>query len=672
MKKSLNFLSLIVAMAAGVAGATGNPAPPVIPATIAGTVITNTAVINFTDDGGTPQPPVPSNPVTTTVLPVPSFTIVPNQTTAGTQPTDAPDYTKPGQTKDAKPGDIVSYPYTLTNTGNVNGESFGLTTGTTPANGVGGTGSGLTPASVKYYLTNPDANNDGTVTPAELAAATAVTTISGVDSTKAVTFYQVYTIPTTATDGQTYGSSPTGTRRPNAAAGSEPAAPFTQPTDSNNANLTTVKRTDAVAIGPKTYPDGNAPVLTYPSTDTTPVTVTENGDVQTAPTTTTTTKVTFTNTVKNPGNRPDVFDITTVPANIPTGAVYTVELLDNTGAPLKDTDGDGKPDTGSLAPGATVDIRVEVTLPAGSASTDATKQPTFTVTATSSNDVTRKDDTTDKLLLPGALFGDKVTPAGDPNPALVVNQNAVAPGTPNSPTTSTTNTLTSIPMQIKNTGGAPEAFTPVGTITFNTPTGPKTVPVSYLPDANCDGTADSATPVTVTPVLAPGATYCLIPVVAVPDNAYPGSYPLLQTATGNTTGVVAKDINDTVTVPTTGNPTDYITKTVDKASAKPGDTITYTVLGINKSNGNIRKAIISDTLPVNTSFVSLVTTTTVVAPGKVLYRLNGGAWTVAAPTLATGDKFEVGVDSNNDNTIDNNDILKPGEQFKVTFAVKIN
>ena len=671
MKKSLNFLPLMVALAAGVAGANATNTSW---ATTAGTVITNSATISFSDDTGKDQPPITTNPVTTTVLPVPSFTITPNQTTANTKSTDAPDYANPGQAKDARPGDIVAFPYVLTNTGNVNGESFDLSTGTTPTNGVGGTGTGLTQGSVKYYLTNPDANADGVITPAELAAATAVTTISNVDRDKMVTFYQVYTVPATATDGQTYGSSPTGTRKPNSVATNEPAAPFTQPTDSNNANLTTVKRADAVAIGPKTYPDGNAPVLTYPSVDTTPVTITESGDVQTAPTTATTTKVTYTNTVKNPGNRTDVFDITAVPSNIPAGATYTVVLLDNTGAPLKDTDGDNVPDTGSLAPGATVDIRVEVTLPAGSASTDPTKQPTFTVTATSKNDATKKDSTTDKLLLPGVLFGDKVTPAGDPDPTKVVNQNAATPGNPNSPTASTPNTLTGIPMQIKNTGGSPEAFTPVGTITFSTPTGDKTVPVSYLPDANCDGTPDSTTPVTVTPVLAPGATYCLIPVVNVPDNAYPGAYTLLQTATGTTTGVKATDTNDTVTVPKTGTPTDYIKKTVDKASAAPGETLTYTILGINKSNGNIFKAIVSDAVPANTSFVSIVTTTNVMAPGKVLYRLNGaGAWSATAPTmLAVGVKVEVAVDSNNDNTIDTNDVLKPGEQFEVKFVVKVN
>lgn len=662
MKKSLSVLSLMVALAAGAAGATG---------TTAGTAITNTATINFSDDTGAAQPAVNSNTVSTTVLPVPSFTITPNQTTTGTAATDAPDYTKPGQSKTAKPGDIVAFPYTLTNTGNVAGESYALSTGTTATNGVGGTGTGLAQNSVKYYTTNPDANNDGVITPAELAAVTAVTSINGVAKDASVTFYQVYTIPTTATDAQTYGSSPTGTRSANTAAGSEPATPYTQPTDSNNANLVTVSRTDAVTLGPKGYPDGNAPAATtYASPDTTAVTITESGDTQTAPSTATTTKITFTNTIRNPGNRPDVFDITAATANLPAGASY--RLLDSTGAVLTDTDGDGTVDIGTLAAGATRDIRVEVTLAAGSTSTSATTQPTFTITATSSNDTTKKDPTTDTVLLPGVAFGDKTTT--DPAPATVANQNSTAPAAGGNPTTSTTNTLTGIPMQIKNTGGTAESFTPAGSITFSTPNGNVTKTVRYLPDADCDGNADSTTAITTTPSVAPGASYCLIPVVDVPDNAYPGAYTLTQSATGNTSGVKASDTNDTVTVPKVGTPTNYVTKTVDKASAKPGDTLTYTIQAIDKANANIKNVVVSDTLPTNTTYVSVAATTTVATPGKVMYRTGGtGAWSATAPTaLGSGVKLEVAVDSNNDGTIDANDILKPGEHFDVTFKVTVN
>jgi len=200
------------------------------------------------------------------------------------------------------------------------------------------------------------------------------------------------------------------------------------------------------------------------------------------------------------------------------------------------------------------------------------------------------------------------------------------------------------------------------------------VPVTYLPDANCDGTADSTTAITATPSVAPGATYCLIPVVSIPNNAYPGAYPVTQSVTGNTTGVTANDTNDTITIPKVGTPTNYVVKAVDLASAKPGDTVTYSITGQDTGNANIKAAIVSDTLPTNTSFVSISATTAIAAPAKILYRVGGtGAWSATAPTaLAAATKVEVAVDSNNDNTIDNNDILKPGQSFVVTFKVKIN
>ena len=679
MKKSLSFLSLMLAMAAGSAGAVG---------TTAGTTITNVATISFSDDTGKPQPPVDSPPVTTTVSPVPSFTIVPNQTTPGTKQTDPADFANPGQTKTAKPGDSVVFPYTLTNTGNVNGESYNLTSQTTP---------NVDPATVKYFASNPDTNNDGVVSPAELAATTApgstnapITTISGVDKDKTVSFFQVYTIPTTAKDTDKFGADPVGTRKPNPAAGSEPTTdltdptkPFTQPTDSNNANLTTVSRLDSVLIGPKDNPKGDAAGTTYPSTDPTPITITKQGDTQTAPTTTTTGQVTFTNTVSNPGNRPDTFNISNTNTNLPAGA--TVTFIDPaTGKPLTDTNGDGKPDTGPLAPGATKDILVVVTLPSGSTTTDPAKQPSVVVTATSSNDPSKSDPTTDTVLLPGVLFGDKpgtpANPGTNPDPAPAPTQTVPAPTTP---TGVTTTPLTDLPLQIKNTGGTTEPFTPgapadpanpkagePGTITFNTPDGPVTKQIKYLPDANCDGKADSAAPITVTPALKPGDTFCLIPVVDVPNNAFPGSYPLIQQVTGNTTGVKATDTNDTVTVPSVPgkNP---ITKTVDKASAKPGETLTYGIVGKNNSNANFTSTIISDKVPTNTTFKSLSATST--ATGKILYRLAGGAWSATAPTtVAAGTLIEIGVDTNNDNTIDKLDILKPGQELDATFTVTVN
>lgn len=202
MKKSWSFISTLAALALGTASAAGTPA---------GTTITNVAEIVFTPEGSTtPNPPIPSNPVVTTVLPVPSFTITPNDLGAAgptfeTQNNDLK--------KDLRPGDTAQFLYTLTNTGNVPNESYALTTLTDSTSGA------PKPTDVRYYRASADGNNDGTLDSAEIAASTPITTITGVATDQAVKFFQVYTVPTGAVDGNKLGADPVGTRLPNAGTG---------------------------------------------------------------------------------------------------------------------------------------------------------------------------------------------------------------------------------------------------------------------------------------------------------------------------------------------------------------------------------------------------------------------------------------------------------------------
>ncbi|WP_291426913.1 hypothetical protein, partial [Deinococcus sp.] len=198
MKKSWSLISLVAALAASTAAATPNGAP-------AGTIITNIADIYFTPEGGTTEIKVPSNPVVTTVSPVPSFTITPNDGNT-TDPTK-PDYTAPGQTATVKPCDKnVSFLYILTNTGNVAGESYTLTNTPDP------TGKVKTPDNIRYYPASADTNGDGKLSSAEIAASTTITSITKVDQAQAVKFFQVYDIPCAATDKDAYGADPTGNR----------------------------------------------------------------------------------------------------------------------------------------------------------------------------------------------------------------------------------------------------------------------------------------------------------------------------------------------------------------------------------------------------------------------------------------------------------------------------
>ncbi|GGR99565.1 DUF11 domain-containing protein [Deinococcus sedimenti] len=656
-------LTALIALAASTAHAAG---------TAAGTVITNTAEIVFTPEGSTtPTPPIPSNPVTTTVLPVPSFTIVPNDASAVVT---TPDYTKPGQTATARPGDTVVFPYTLTNTGNVPNESYTLTNTPDPTSAV------KTPTSVTFYPASADTNSDGTLSLAEITAATPITGISGVNQDAAVKFFQVYVIPAAATNADKYGADPTGTRQDNPAFNNDPSVPR----DANNSNVTTVDRKDATVIGPKADPDGNGTPVTPAYASPEGVTITPSAsDTQTAQATTTTTAITFTNTVQNTGNRPDVFDITTALAGFPSGT--TVTLFKTDGTPLPDTDGDGVPDVGSLTPGQTANLLVKVTFTAGGLPTNPATPPTVTVISTSSNDTSRKDDTRDIVNLPGLSFGNPTpTPGGDP--ALPGTPEAGQPGSPSSPiippatcTAGSPDIRATVAMEIANLGSATDTFDVSGTAPIKLTDGTTvTVTVKYFIDANGNKALDSGeAPLTDTNgngtadtgPLAAGAELKLIAAVDVPCAAAAQTITLNQTAKSPTTGVEVKDPNDTVLVGKT--PVAAPTKTVDKAEAKPGDTLTYTIVGKNTSNANVTKVFIRDTLPANTTFVSFMARST--ATGAILYSTNGTSWSgtpIAAPQAA-GVTVYAGVDTNGNGTIDTGDILTPGQTITGTFVVTV-
>ncbi|MHA0042366.1 hypothetical protein [Deinococcus sp. PEB2-63] len=660
-------LTALIALSAGAAHAAG---------TAAGTVITNTAYIEFTPEGSTtPNPPIPSNPVTTTVLPVPSFTITPNDEGAA-----GPTFPTQNATlqRTQVPGSTAVFLYTLANTGNVPNESYALTTLTSGAAGA------PAPTDVRYYAKTADTDNNNTLDAGEIAAATAITSISGVGIGDSRNFFQVYTVPTTATNGQQLGADPVGTRLVNTGAGLEPAAPYTQPVDNDNYNTITVDRKDATLIGPKADPDGNGNPVTAPYASPEGVLITPSAsDTQTAQATTSTPTITFTNTVQNTGNRADVFDITTALAGFPTGT--TVTLLKPDGTPLTDTDGDGVPDVGRLAPGATADILVKVTLPAGSAPTAPGTLPTVTVTSTSSNDPSKKDDTKDIVNLPGLSFGNPTpTPGGDPT--IPGTPEAGQPGSPTSPilppstcTAGSPAIRSTVALEIANLGSAPDTFDVSGVAPIKLTDGTtQNVAVQYFRDTNGNRALDTGelaltdtngNGIPDTGALAPGAELKLIAAVDVPCAAAAQTITLNQTAKSPTTGVTVTDPNDTILVGKT--PVAAPSKTVDKAEARPGEQLTYTIIGKNTSNANVTKAFIKDTLPTNTTYVSFSATST--ATGTILYSTNGTTWSatpIAAPQ-ADGVTVYAGVDTNGNETIDTGDVLAPGQSITGTFVVTV-
>lgn len=120
-------------------------------------------------------------------------------------------------------------------------------------------------------------------------------------------------------------------------------------------------------VAPYEYNDGTGPVgpfnsNTFVFTVTSSPGVSGTGDIITdAPQGAT---VEFTNVITNTGNVTDQFNITIEANSFPAGSSYILYRPDGV-SPLLDTNGDGTPDTGPLAPGATFDVILKVTLPNG-------------------------------------------------------------------------------------------------------------------------------------------------------------------------------------------------------------------------------------------------------------------------------------------------------------------
>lgn len=676
MKKSWTFISLLAALAAGGASAAN---------TTAGTVITNTAEIVFTPENGT-ETTTPSNEVKTTVLPVPSFTITPNDI-SGTVGT--PDYTKPALTDTVKPCDKnVDFLYTLSNTGNVPNESYTLTNTPDPTSAV------KTPDNIRFYAKGADIDKNNQLSTEEIAAATPITTITGVNPGQEVQFFQVYDIPCTATNSDKFGGDPTGTRQDNPAFENDVAK---DPVDANNSNTSTVSRNDGTVVGPKD--DSNADGKTDsgnttnpPYTDTTPGDSTPDtiypgssilpgsaapvpADTQQAlgKCTTGTQTVTFTNTVTNTGNRDDVFKL-----SVTQPAGTTVTLLDLNGKPITQTptlkaatyDNSGK----LTAAGGSYSFLVRVTY-----ENCLTAPVTVNVTATSTNNPNVTDTTKDQILNPGLSFGDPANGNGG-NPGTVGTPPAGTPGNPKNPIDQAkctgTGTLTYVPMEIANLGSMADLYNVSGSATIKLTSGATTTAtLTYYKDVNGNGVYDAGTDTALTDTngdgiadtgyVTPGTEVKLIAALTVPCDAASQLITLDQIAKSPITGVEVKDGNDTVTVGQSG--VAQPKKTVDLAEAKPGQTLTYTIIGKNTSNGNITKTMVCDTVPANTTLVSFTATTD--AAGTVLYSADGGNWSATAPT--SGNKLCAAVDTNADGTISVADILKLGQSINVTFKVQI-
>ena len=724
MNVNQKILALMVALAAGSALGAG---------TTAGTVITNQATATFTDPttNAAVVTPSVSNIVSTTVTSVPNFTITPNNVGPGaTQNQPYAPYDKSG----VLPGSVQAFQYVVTNTGNTP-----VTVNLSTQNRTDTTVTG-----VAYYL---DTNNNGTYEPGTDTPLTdtngdGVVDTGSVAPNANVKVLQVYTVPAAATAGSFYGADPVGNGKYDPAYTPASATPTATSTTIvpdpatgtgtliDNDNFTRVLvYSPTVSVGPidANSPGGTAPVAggptdgqTNPPSGSTPggtqptyndptnpaIAIGVSGSVQKAyppadAETVTADKVTFVNSITNGGTLTDSFFLLP-PAGLPAGV--TVTYLDAAGNPLPlvtNTDGVSYPYLANVTPGTTVNFRVVVTYP----DTDGATPPVSPINvvvpidSASDADVLPNATTTDIIYPPVLQFGDSTPTVQGTSPAPAPNM-VVRPGTPTGLVTNDNTDSTAIfPMDLANVGGYAETYKLVGSVTVPVIGGgaPVVVAVRYYTGSGGNPT----TPLSVdgfgnyiSPSVAPGAEQIVYAVIDIPANAAATftngtTAPLLvsQQATGSISGIIRNDNNNTISVAPVGaaNPI----KSVDKATAKPGEDLTYTIVGKNGFNSPLLNYVIKEadgtgtgTSPKANIFANSVFKTVGVtvsgATGTVLYRFNGSpintAWqTSAVPTIPLNTVFsvEVGLDTNADTAITGADSLPINGQLTETLVVTV-
>ena len=257
------------------------------------------------------------------------------------------------------------------------------------------------------------------------------------------------------------------------------------------------------------------------------------------------------NFVINKGNVDDTFNLSVDAGNYPAGTTFAFFKSDGA-TPLLDTNGDGKPDTGLLAPGAFVEIRVVATLPAtatlGTGPYDALM--TATSAGAAASGLTVIDSVWERVT---TILSAKVdltnTPAGNKTSTdggttlvdCIAGSNCdlgQGPSTAPTFTTPTTpGTSVSFPIYIKNQEPTDSTYN----LTGNVPPG---WTVKFVPSTGTCASPAVAQPLSVTTGTQVEVLACVTP----PVGTSPATTPVTFTATKSTDPTVSDTITDAVKV----------------------------------------------------------------------------------------------------------------------------
>ncbi|AHF94562.1 hypothetical protein OPIT5_20785 [Opitutaceae bacterium TAV5] len=283
--------------------------------------------------------------------------------------------------------------------------------------------------------------------------------------------------------------------------------------------------------------------------------------------------VSFNNVLTNTGTGTDTFNVVVNgPGTFPGGTTF--QLFKSDGAtPLTDTNGDGVPDTGPVAAGATYTVVLRANIPGDAAATGTTLA--VTKTATSTVDPTRSSTATDEIEGITGAGVDLTGVAGGSGPGTATVIDTVT-GNPGSTVIFTLN--------VENTGPNPDTFNLLadkdgsfGTVN-DLPSGWTVV----FKDAN-------GVVVSNTGVIAAGGTRTYTAEVTIPAGTPPGDVSVWFQSKSPTTGA-ADYLHDQVSVNTVRGIT---LQTNNVGQTFPGGSVVYEHVLTN--TGNITEGASGDT-----------------------------------------------------------------------------
>jgi uncharacterized repeat protein (TIGR01451 family) len=368
-----------------------------------------------------------------------------------------------------------------------------------------------------------------------------------------------------------------------------------------------------------TYNDGAAVVGPF-ATNLAPFTVNQNASLtftgQTIASAAQGATLVYTNTLTNTGNGADRFDISFGPSTFPGGTTFALYQSDGV-TPLNDTNGNGTPDTGPLAAGASYGVVLRATLPTGATGGPYQVQKIATsvanpLVAANATDVLTTI-TANVVDLTNNSAGGAAPGAGIGPEASAVVTNATNPGT-----------TTRFTLYVNNGSAVSDAFGLAASTdaSFATLTLPAGWSVTFRDAGNA--IIGSTGPV------AAGGNSLVYADVTVPAGFAAGPVQLYFRAL-SPTSLAFDRIHDAVTV----NPLRSLTLVPNNsAQVSPGGTVVYTHLLAN--TGNVTEGDGAG------SFVDLQTADDQVGWSSVLYWDTNGSGVLDAGDVAITDLSSIG------------------------------